>query len=109
MVNKKVITTPDKAVSNFRSGVEASRELWASRTLEGASMWETWYKLVFKELVPVIETLPEKVPGDHRTNYVNRGGPIVDKIKEVSEAFHLAKLRAVKEGKRLEAVLPVAR
>jgi len=103
---KKVITTPEKAVENFRSGVEASRELWASRTLAGAGTWETWYKLVFKELVPVLETLPEKVPGDHRANYVNRGGPVVDVIKDVSQAFYQAKLRAVREGKRLEAVLP---
>jgi hypothetical protein len=105
---RKAPVSIEKAVSNFRSGVEGAKDKWATRTLEGATMYEVWFKRFAKEVYPLLETLPAPVPGDHKTNWLNRGAPIVDKLKKLSEAFYEAKLKAVAEAaKKVEATLPM--
>jgi hypothetical protein len=99
----------EKAVSNFKSGVEGAKDKWVARALEGATMYEVWFKRFAKEVYPIIETLPAPKPGDHVTNWLARGAPIVGKLKELSEAFYRAKLRAVAEAARkVEVTLPVS-
>ena len=106
---RKTPTPVETILSNFRTGVESAKDLWVTRTLEGEKMYRAWITRFAKEVYPLLETLPARKEGDHRANWLARGAPIVDKVKQLSEAFYKAKLKAVVEAsKKVEAVLPLA-
>jgi hypothetical protein len=76
--------------------IEASKDLWASATIEGfRTDWSVWMtQFVEPQLRGVVSRLPPKT-ADVRANVVNRVVPVAETIKSAAQRYRLMKVSGV--------------
>ncbi|MEM2281843.1 MAG: hypothetical protein QXZ68_07695 [Candidatus Bathyarchaeia archaeon] len=90
MARRGKYPTPDEAVTNFTQGVEASADIWRTRTATGAEKYRRWFGEHFApRLYPQIPSILALRDPYERSRRV---GAIV---KEAARAYRAAKLRAI--------------
>jgi hypothetical protein len=73
--------------------IEASKDLWASATIEGfRTDWSVWMtQFVEPQLRGVVSRLPPKT-ADVRANVVNRVVPVAEAIRGSAQRYRLVKI-----------------
>jgi len=71
---------------NFADAVRGMGRIWSEKAAARRSKWEMKFKPYLEEIKRIVPTLAPRVPGEPRTNVINRVAPIAEGLAALKEA-----------------------
>lgn len=84
--------TADEIIRKVRTKLPAMADTWAKETVTGFERkWTVWGKELYKELIPVVQGLPDKT-GDIDADVDARSKPVGEAVHAASIAYRAKQL-----------------
>jgi uncharacterized protein YukE len=84
--------TADEIIRKVRTKLPVMADAWARETTKGfETKWSAWAKTMYKEVIPVVQGLPEKT-GDIDADVMARSKPVGEAISMASASYRAARL-----------------
>jgi hypothetical protein len=92
--------SPEVARRNFETGVDLSKDKWATRAKAGATDYQLWFTGFANAIYPLISTLPDPTGLSVRERVVQRSAPVAEAIHNLSVTYKATKLSKLAEKAR---------